>query len=695
MVREIPLHIDVAQLPCLTLQLDQGPIGVGAAHFVEHLGGDEAMCINFCWDLKCHRVIRDCKLTETHAAKGVYHSAKINSTYLWTINYRPFQSGGYEHTKREGLESFQLYYDHNSPEFKDICPWYAEAHGQVYDGSEDMRLWLWARFTTMPSFREKGPHGKMGNWFSWCYLCEFHLSEMPGCLLVLNFITGNTEIEGAPEEYDNQLRAMRLATGGGLKLAAKCCTYLNFFRSKCWFTILKATWSAYTHHVENVKTPEEGLQELIRETSNHNWSRVGELREQIRLCFEDRAQLDWTGFKRNVKENEIQYHDARVAEYVDGCLTLHGFRAWSMAYGAMKPPECYAAVLQVDTPLAQEKMTLMKSDWQRIQWLQLAALNDPDLEEVLREIPWIKKACIRLMYMLFERSGWKSNDPSGNSYLNALLVKPPNNKIVEDIHLYIKELSRNNRSMKTSKRSRWGAAIQSGRLEHRGIPHAKVTQNFFRAHFGAPRFKKMPKDFFMAKKTKLPKHFSRICEERTWVSHKPENMKLEIAVWVWLKTWTEMPAPRPSVKTCWWSKALVKNSLVAHIPSRQVYMNLHATAYGSMARSVVRLDDPRCGDVADRTNLFRIDKDRIGIVHIVDPSDWFAIPSRPLSPGHLHRRFPGVSEHGVVWEQIAPSMSLLKYSFSARNTFTVDELKDMCIHFELAATGLLSKQTNT
>ena len=333
MVREIPLHIDVAQLPCLTLQLDQGPIGVGAAHFVEHLQGAEAMCMNFGWEIKCHRVIRASKLTETHVAKGAYHSAKTNSTYLWTINYRPFQSGGYEHTKREGLESSMVYYDHNSPEFQGICPWYATTHGKVYDGTVEMRLWLWARFITMLSFREKGPHGNMGNWFSWCFLSDFHLSEMPGCWLVFNYINGNTDIEeGAPEEYDYQLRAMRQATGGGLKLAAKCCTPLLFFFCKCWFTILKPCWTPYTHHVENVKTPEEGLRELIDETKNHSWSRVGELREEIRLCFEDRVQLGWTGFKSNVAESEIEYHDVRVAEYVGGCFTLQGFRAWSMAY---------------------------------------------------------------------------------------------------------------------------------------------------------------------------------------------------------------------------------------------------------------------------------------------------------------------------------------------------------------------------
>ena len=78
----------------LTLLMDQGPIGLGMS-FDPY-----------------HRLIRDLKLDVLGVGPKELRKkllqAQLCSSYLWTLNYRPYGSGGFAAAKKELLEEFLL-----------------------------------------------------------------------------------------------------------------------------------------------------------------------------------------------------------------------------------------------------------------------------------------------------------------------------------------------------------------------------------------------------------------------------------------------------------------------------------------------------------------------------------------------------------------------------------------------------------
>ena len=86
--------------------MDQGPIGMGMSSFI-HFCGVNLIHISFD---PFHRVIRDMKLDVAgvgpKALRQKLHQCQLSSSYLWTLNYRPYGSGGFAQAKTELLEHF-------------------------------------------------------------------------------------------------------------------------------------------------------------------------------------------------------------------------------------------------------------------------------------------------------------------------------------------------------------------------------------------------------------------------------------------------------------------------------------------------------------------------------------------------------------------------------------------------------------
>lgn len=96
--------VDEAKI--LVLLMDQGPIGMGMSSFI-HFCGVNLIHISFD---PFHRVIRDMKLDVAgvgpKALRQKLHQCQLSSSYLWTLNYRPYGSGGFAQAKTELLEHF-------------------------------------------------------------------------------------------------------------------------------------------------------------------------------------------------------------------------------------------------------------------------------------------------------------------------------------------------------------------------------------------------------------------------------------------------------------------------------------------------------------------------------------------------------------------------------------------------------------
>ena len=118
---------------------------------------------------------------------------------------------------------------------------------------------------------------------------------------------------------------------------------------------------------------------------------------------------------------------------------------------------------------------------------------------------------------------------------------PPDNKLVEDCHTYLRDLARHMRANVSSLSSRASAAVNSGRLEVRGIEHEPITHDEFISKYGAPAYKKRKLgNTFMSKQFQLPADISALMGERTWKSPSPESSKVGVTAWLWYKRWVAM-----------------------------------------------------------------------------------------------------------------------------------------------------------
>ena len=97
--------LDLLELPILVIGMDQGSNGCAAAAFLNDAG--TAMC-HFYWD-GFHRLIRDMKLSMTGcppACKRQLQQGQLCGSYVYSINYKPFQKAGFHEDKRDLLDSF-------------------------------------------------------------------------------------------------------------------------------------------------------------------------------------------------------------------------------------------------------------------------------------------------------------------------------------------------------------------------------------------------------------------------------------------------------------------------------------------------------------------------------------------------------------------------------------------------------------
>ena len=87
----------------LTLQMDQGPVGMSSvSYLMSSFGGGESFALLHCtWD-GFHRVIRDMRLSmPKHLQQAI-----LTSSYVWSINEKPFHQGGFHADKKDLLETF-------------------------------------------------------------------------------------------------------------------------------------------------------------------------------------------------------------------------------------------------------------------------------------------------------------------------------------------------------------------------------------------------------------------------------------------------------------------------------------------------------------------------------------------------------------------------------------------------------------
>ena len=155
-------------VPLLVLSLDQGPIGAAGMAFA--LQGHR---IHVKFD-KIHRCIRDYKLALGRAMGGVFLKTQLHSSYIFGLNYKPFNTGLFHEQKKTMLEAFLESHNISSDLWQEFRERIAFDFGQTNVINDRL---LFEAVTELESFKNKGTLIKPSRWFSWNQCCEEFLPE--------------------------------------------------------------------------------------------------------------------------------------------------------------------------------------------------------------------------------------------------------------------------------------------------------------------------------------------------------------------------------------------------------------------------------------------------------------------------------------------------------------------------------------
>ncbi len=431
---------DIEDVSLLVLGLDQGSIGTSGAAYMDHVGS-----MVHCKFDKFHRIIRDVKLALEHACEGIFLKAQVFSTYIWSVNAKPFGTGAFGTQKKWLLDTFLAMHDCDSDVFKKYACKIAEDFGMPSPAAsrEDLEA-VWIRVGTLRSFNQHADIVKLGRWFSWnaaahSQMCEFHASKM-----LMEAFVNSTDPDLDAVAFDD-LEARRSAksvaadlsklrrASGGLPLAYRLMSSQLLECVRVMYVVTRGCWTWYADEVKKVKSPHQGLQCTLA-ASQGRWASSQHLQQTIHDSLYNRDDLKFMGIDISAPSSGQTRKHAHWALM----LMLHVLRnrVWSLAARHHIPPEVYVGVLSPSPHRRAETMEAMERHWRKLTQLEQGRFASATAKQLWEDITFAGNLPVRMMYMFFERSDFPRNGhcSAGIKLLRGMLEVLPDNKVVEDIH---------------------------------------------------------------------------------------------------------------------------------------------------------------------------------------------------------------------------------------------------------------------
>ena len=199
-------------------------------------------------------------------------------------------------------------------------------------------------------------------------------------------------------------------------------------------------------------------------------------------------------------------------------------RAWSCAARHHGPPQCYAGLLSRGPLLQRRAMLQLEQDWKSLLLLEQRRLQYQPALRLWKDIQYARVRPLRLLWCLSEAFKFHITCRPAKHLLRGLLDVWPGNKIVEDVHNFIKADAKKTRSGKRCSVRQQDCAVASGVLESREILHtARVTKEHWlstggKCHRGigpaAPAVP--PGSRHSCARHSLPKKWTEVMGSKTW-----------------------------------------------------------------------------------------------------------------------------------------------------------------------------------
>jgi hypothetical protein len=446
LTRLMPDWFEDAQL--LVLGIDEGSIGCAGDAYSTNIGA-----LIHCRYDKFHRVVRDQKLSFTHAADGIFHKAQLYSSYLWAANKRPFGTGLVGDQKRRLLMVFLACESQDGPYFQKYGPKIAEDFGVPFN-TDDEKLDVWKVIEALASCNQSGDTAKLSRWFSWNSIAHARMKEFHCEKMLLEHHLDNavpdpddnpikfTEIERlavSSSSIVGQLNAIKRAAGG-LKLAYMLMSSWLLDVCKIMYIVLLASWTWYSFHVKNIKSPSDNVRYTIR-MSRGAWARDDHLFDTIEQSFFSAKNLAFMGISTY---DESARKQQKIDMEVDLVIHLLSNRAWSLAARHAIPPDTYSLAISSDPAQRQLGVDELQGDFRRLLKLEDLRSHNADAMLLWKEMITPKKFPIRLIYLFYERDAYDPSSSCGIRWMMGHVKIMPDNKVVEDCHNDIRRCANSN-----------------------------------------------------------------------------------------------------------------------------------------------------------------------------------------------------------------------------------------------------------
>ena len=486
-IQVLPDSADPGSWPQLTVCLDSGSIFRAGVGFASHDLG--RMFIFASYD-KIHRLIRDLSLSGDHAADGAISRTVLQMLHVFKLNTKPFGSGTWHEMKQSMLSHFINTESYTGLRFRTFAPLIAKDLGWPCSSEADF-LTLWEWLPDAPGFQLQLEPVKKMRWFSvnsrhhdehqsyWVLkmVLQHHFATDPHAFdpqLALPVEDGNRAVLTPAQE----LSALR-SEHGGLRLAERVLTFWNHSVIRIYYWCTCSSWTWYTFQLEWVKTPRQGLKFII-DMSQGLW-RV-EIGALYKNAFQTPSNLNDMSLDVSSPENEVQRQQQLTIVLVDYTTHIAWNRTCSfLVYEA--PPYSYSGMLSSSGAKKAIAMGEVVEDAKVLMNLEAVASRAPVALELLGDTKDLFPSSVRRLLIVFRRDKFSFHSRQGRRILGTMLHILPDMKMVEDLHQHIRDLKRECRPLVTGRVSRMRAAIDSGVLEQRDMPHRKTTLAEFTARF--------------------------------------------------------------------------------------------------------------------------------------------------------------------------------------------------------------------
>ena len=652
----------------LLVNLDQGSIGAaGMAFGIHH---KELMAV-VRFD-KFHRIIRDVKLSLKHCCGGVFLKTQLFSSYVYGLNYKPFNSGGFSQVKARLLQVFLATEDIRSDIWLKYCDRIALDLAMPCQSDQDHEA-LWAAVACLPSYSQKGSLPKLGQWFSWNGCAHEQMKEFSATKMLFEHHLECGELDPDLADAFNGLvaageaptPAAQLAAlkniSGGLSLAYKLMSSALQAHTKILYAVTKPCWDWYTAQVTDIKTPADGLRYSAR-MAEGRWAKEPHLWQTLStLC--DESALVFMGFPQGGGAGSLDSTIAHETLMLAWQLVSH--RVWSLSRHAV-PPECFAAATSSDHTISQRVVDSMKQWWKNLIMLEQRVNDVPAAKQLWNDLDFAKSQPIRLLFAFFERDQWRCQSRAGRKLLSGLLNALPDNKIVEDAHGAIRRESLGNANSKLTSARIQDVVMRSGVFSSRGIPHpALVTANVFHSKFKLLRPKCIASSY-KAATHKLPSSWTAMWGKRTWKPLTEEGNHTSQAAWIWLHARAQLGL---ATRLALWSKLVPCFTLIARVADGEVYASMGNATWAVLGWPMKKV---ATNDDGWDSYVFQPGA-AVEWLHVTGPMDWAVIPL--------------VGERcamGIVLKQIADRVPLMRYSLLHHSrTLSHKDLSECAAHLAL------------